>query len=108
MQTRKEIDRGDIKLAIDILADIDDPATEHILGVLYDCGNEIAKLRAENEKLAGESAEHCRMIAYQDQKDAARYRAFAKYMVSSSTDFDDAFVACNTVDELSAVLDAMQ
>ena len=47
MQTRKEIDRRDIKLAIDMLADIDDPATEHILGVLVDCGNEIAKLRAE-------------------------------------------------------------
>jgi hypothetical protein len=63
MQTRKEIDRGDIKLAIDMLADIDDPATEHILGVLMDCGNEIAKLRAENEQLGRiltASEKHCR------------------------------------------------
>jgi hypothetical protein len=51
MQARKEIDRGDIKLAIDMLVDIDDPATEHILVVLMDCGNEIAKLRVENEHL---------------------------------------------------------
>ena len=56
MQTRKEIDRRDIKLAIDMLADIDDPATEHILGVLEDCGNEIAKLRAENEHLREDAA----------------------------------------------------
>jgi hypothetical protein len=51
MQTRKEIDRGAIKLAIDMLADIDDPAVEHILGVLIDCGNEIARLRVENDVL---------------------------------------------------------
>ena len=71
MQTRKEIDRGDIKLAIDILADIDDPAAEHILGVLVDCGNEIARLRAENEVLKERERTNDTLLTEQGDKLAA-------------------------------------
>ena len=71
MQTRKEIDRGDIKLAIDMLSDIDDPATEHILGVFVDCGNEIAKLRAENEALKERERTNDTLLIEQGDKLAA-------------------------------------
>jgi uncharacterized coiled-coil DUF342 family protein len=84
--------------------------------------NEIERLRAENEKLAEEFVEYCLMIAEQDKKahaefkaeidelqtDAERYKTLAAYLVSANINRDDDIVACNTVDELSAVLDSMK
>jgi hypothetical protein len=37
--------------------------------------DEIERLRAENEKLAGEFVEYCRMIAEQDKKAHAEFKA---------------------------------
>ena len=42
------------------------------------------------------------------RKDAERYKVLAEYLVSSDTSWDDAIVACNTVGELSVVLDSMK
>lgn len=43
------MERADIKLAIDMLAGMDEEAriAAHCIGTLEDCGNEIAQLRAE-------------------------------------------------------------
>ena len=56
------MERADIKLAIDMVNHLDcddDVSLQHVMGVLEDCGNEIAKLRAELAEA---------------KKDAARYQ----------------------------------
>jgi uncharacterized small protein (DUF1192 family) len=54
------VNRGDIKLAIDMIDSIDcppfvDPVLEHVVSTLEDCGNEIASLKAEITRLKAEN-----------------------------------------------------
>jgi DNA repair exonuclease SbcCD ATPase subunit len=48
------IERADIKLALDILNQWEEPEADHVYSTLEDCGNEIEKLRAELEAAKAE------------------------------------------------------
>ena len=42
----------------------------------------------------------------EEAKDAARYRWLSSYLISDDQTHDDAIVACRTVEQLTAVIDA--
>ena len=72
-----------------------------------DCGDEWNNLQSTLQHTI-DVAESYKAEADSLRKDAERYKVLAEYLVSSDTSWDDAIVACNTVGELSVVLDSMK
>ena len=72
------MERADIKMAIDICDQWEEPQADHVSSVLMDCGNEIAKLR-EKLRVAEDGLDR---IADTDPDDTGVFHDIANEAIS--------------------------
>jgi len=98
-KTMSDINHDTAVVAAYALAEVDR------LSALADKWNfECDEMREDNKRL--ESANRDLLLWYAAAiADAKRYQQLAAYLVSDDLSLDDDFVACTTVDEISAILD---
>jgi hypothetical protein len=60
----------------------------------------------ERQERSGRAVEAAVLAKLADKlRDAERYQQFARYMAGDHTHLDDCFVACTTVEQISAICD---